>query len=170
MQDELNRPARTLVGAEIGGVPLAAIADCNGLRLRKASRRMTAIYDAQMRDVGLTSQQFALMTTIHGPGLAGKAVSMGLLSELTGLDPTTLTRTLAPLRSAGWVTSGQAREDRRRKEIELTPAGRVKLAEGAARWQAASAIVQDQLGPDLMDQVRQTLDMALARLERPAAP
>jgi len=164
MQDGQETAAGQTLDLQIGGVPLADIADCNGLRLRRVSRMMTAIFDAKLREIGLTSQQFSLLANIHGARVRGRALSVTALAELTGLDPTTLTRTLLPLKTSGWITDGRADDDRRRRNIELTEAGQAKLGEGAGHWLEASHLVQERLGQRLSGDIRVALESALARL------
>jgi hypothetical protein len=165
MQDALKAVTSQPPGPQIGGVPLAEIADCNGLRLRRVARMVTALYDTRLRTLGLTSQQFSLLANIHGAMLAGRALSMSALADLTGLDPTTLTRTLLPLKAAGWVTNARAQDDRRRKHIELTASGQAILAEGARQWLAASKTLQDRLGQSLNGDIKLALDTAIGRLD-----
>ena len=164
MQDGPNMAAGQIKDLHIGGVPLADIADCNGLRLRRVTRMMTSILDARLREIGLTSQQFSLLASIYGVMARGRALSMSALAELTGLDPTTLTRTLLPLKTAGWVTDSRADDDRRRRKIELTASGQARLAEGARQWQLANKTVQDRLGQTLSTEIRTTLNEAIGRL------
>ena len=164
MQEPLNRQADPSSGPQIGGVLLAEIADCNGLRLRRVARMVTAHYDTRLRTIGLTSQQFSLLANIHGGMMAGRTLSMTALADRTGLDPTTLTRTLLPLKTAGWVTNGRAQDDRRRKSIELTASGRAILAEGARQWASASQTLQERLGQPLGDDMKTTLEAAIGRL------
>ena len=165
MQDGLNLHADQATGPRIGGVLLAEIADCNGLRLRRVARMVTAHYDTRLRTIGLTSQQFSLLASIHGGMTAGRTLSMTALADRTGLDPSTLTRTLLPLKTAGWVTNGRAQDDRRRKRIELTASGEAILAEGARQWLAASQTLQDRIGQTLSEDIRLTLDAAIGRLD-----
>ncbi len=164
MQDGLTPAADDTGTPRIGGVPLAEIADCNGFRLRRVARLMTAIFDERLGEAGLTSQQFVLLATIYGAMAGGRILSMTELAELTGLDPTTLTRTLLPLKTAGWVTDSRADEDRRRRRIELTTSGEARLADGAKQWKAANQTVEMRLGQTLTAEIRTGLIAALGRL------
>lgn len=164
MQGELTPEADDTRTPRIGGVALAEIADCNGFRLRRAARMMTAIFDERLGEAGLTSQQFALLATIYGAMANGRILSMTTLAELSGLDPTTLTRTLLPLKSAGWVTDRRADEDRRRRRVELTASGEARLIEGVRQWRAASQTVELRLGQTLNAEIRTSLNTALGRL------
>ena len=58
---------------------------------------MTQIYDRHLEPTGLTITQYGLLS--HLRSLDG--VSIGALAERLVMDPTTLTRTLGPLVTAG---------------------------------------------------------------------
>ena len=84
--------------ATIKQQPLAT--PCLCAALRQASRAVTRIYDAELRETGLRSTQHSLLRLLSRTG----EVRKGDLGDLASLDETTLTRSLRPLVKSGWVT------------------------------------------------------------------
>ena len=66
---------------------------CTCLRLRKASRRVSQIYDRALEPCGLTVTQYGLLGHIA----AFDGIGVGALAARMVMDPTTLTRNLKPL-------------------------------------------------------------------------
>jgi DNA-binding MarR family transcriptional regulator len=109
--------------------------------LRRASRAATQLYDGQLRSVGLTTAQFTLLQTLS---LAGRPTQRRL-GEILVLDSTTLSRTLRPLERRGWIRrrSGQ---DRRERQVELTPAGRRLFQAAVPLWNRAQKLFLARFG------------------------
>src|SRR5258708_39012573 len=84
-------------GRMIGGVDCRDVAGCTCLRLRRAGRMATQIFDAHLQPAGLTIGQFGIMTQIYGSSLSRPPMTMKELSNAIGMDPTTLNRTFKPL-------------------------------------------------------------------------
>ena len=121
--------------------PLPAL-DCACASLRRAARAVTQAYDAALQGTGLRATQFTLLQALERRG----ASPQGALGELLALDPTTLSRTLRPLASAGWIRSTMG-PDRREVRWTLTPAGRRRLARARAPWERAQARLRAELQP-----------------------
>jgi DNA-binding MarR family transcriptional regulator len=129
---------------------------CTCLRLRKAARRITQIYDGHVEPFGLTITQFGLLA--HLRVLDG--IGVGALAEKLVMDPTTLTRNLRPLERRGLVTLEPDPEDRRSRNLHLTDAGRETLRAARPAWARAQRHVEEVLGN--ADAV--TLNTALDRM------
>ena len=114
---------------------------CTAANLRRASRAVSQLYDAQLRDLGLTIAQFTLLQTLT---LAGK-VTQRRLGEILVLDSTTLSRTLRPLEQRGWIRR-RSGKDRRERQIELTEAGRSMFRAAIPHWSRAQRRVSARLG------------------------
>ncbi len=70
---------------------------CACANLRRAARVVTQFYDAALGPSGLPVTQFTLLQALRlAPGISQKQ-----LAELLGIDSSTLTRTLVPLRRNG---------------------------------------------------------------------
>lgn len=118
---------------------------CTALRFRKAARRVSQIYDEHLAPYGLTITQFGLLAHIHR--LEG--VSIGELAAELVMDPTTLTRNLAPLIKQGLVAVAPDKRDKRARTLRLTKSGQDALEKGAAGWKAAQRSIAAVLGDDL---------------------
>jgi DNA-binding MarR family transcriptional regulator len=129
----------------------AHLAGCTCSRLRRLTRRVTAVYDHALAGVGMRVTQFSLLA--HLRGLEG--VPMTELAERLDMDRTTLTRNLGPLANAGWVVVEPSPDDARRRLVRITP-------EGVAQWRAARSHWRRA-----QDEVRATFgDATLASLHR----
>lgn len=133
---------------------------CVCSRLRKASRRVSQIYDRYLEPHGLTITQYALLSNIAGrPG-----VSIGALAERLIMDPTTLTRNLRPLERQGFLTLTPDPEDRRSRRLDLTEAGRTVLAAARPAWAEAQIHIETAVGADETPALNAALDQLLERL------
>ena len=115
---------------------------CACANLRKAARALTQEYDAAIRATGLRATQLTLLVAIvHAEG-----EPMTVVGRELGMDRTTLTRNLGPLRRAGLVRVDSARDDARRKVLRLTPKGARALAAAVPLWSRAQAAAVARLG------------------------
>ena len=135
---------------------------CIGMRLRQAMRQATQLLDAGLKPAGIAITQFAPLAYLYRDG----ALGMGELAERIGADPTTLTRLLRPLERRGLLRAEIAAEDRRRRLIQLTPAGRAVFEQALPLWQAAHATIVARIGNAEADALRQQLDHIQNRLAR----
>src|SRR5271168_2813699 len=85
---------------------------------RRAARALTQMYEEALRPLGLRATQFTILQALERAG----EVSQGRLGEMLAMDSTSLTRTLAVMRRAGWVSEERG-EDRRERRIRLSSAG-----------------------------------------------
>jgi DNA-binding MarR family transcriptional regulator len=133
---------------------------CTCLALRRATRRVTQIYDAHMKPLGLRITQFAVLGQLAGtgspePGLA--AMSITALARRLGLDRSTLGRNLRPLIKAGLVVL-EGGADRRAHTLALTDAGRAAFEKAIPLWREAQRHVSEKLGRDKTRALRAVLD------------
>jgi DNA-binding MarR family transcriptional regulator len=105
---------------------------CACANLRRAARIVTQRYDQQLQPAGIKTTQFTLLQALTRTG----SISQGNLGELLGLDSTTLTRTLAPLRRKGWIETKPG-QDRREVRLTLTAEGKRKYLSALHYWQSA---------------------------------
>jgi DNA-binding MarR family transcriptional regulator len=82
---------------------------------RKATREM----NAALRDVELTAPQAEALAVLHDAG----SLSLNELGALLIAEGGHPSRLVDRLVTAGWVTRAEARNDRRRVALRLTPAG-----------------------------------------------
>jgi len=132
---------------------------CTASHLRRASRAVSNLFDAEMRRTGLRTSQFSLLVALE---LAGEATVSGL-AELLALDRTTMTRNLGPLERQGLVAS-VAGDDRRNRLLRLTEKGRKALAQALPIWERVQAGVVRALGEarwkGLLQGLKATVSMA----------
>lgn len=103
---------------------------CLCLALQRAARTLARVFDEALQPLGLTNGQFSLLMSLNRPS----APPMGPVADLLGMDRTTLTAALKPLRRRGLVKVTVAPEDRRGRLLALTPAGRKLLARALPLW------------------------------------
>jgi DNA-binding MarR family transcriptional regulator len=129
---------------------------CACIRLRRASRAVTQLYDDALAPVHLRVSQYALLSTLAREGRQ----TISSLAERLLLDRTALSRTLDPLveRSLVVITPG---EDARTREVAISQEGRALVAKARPCWAEAQARVEERLGADQAE----ALVALLAQLE-----
>ncbi len=113
---------------------------CTCSSLRRATRAVTAHYEAQFRGSGLRGTQFTILSVLAQAG----PLPMTRLADLLGVERTTLTRNLTVLARGGLVEWVGAKDGRVRKAA-LTKAGNAMLHKCMPRWVAAEASVEKVL-------------------------
>ena len=124
---------------------------CTCFYLRSATRRITQVYDEELKAAGISLNQYSLLSRLSRHG----GLSVSAFAERMSMDRTTLTRNLAPLEAAGWVASGGTAG--RARLLTLTDAGEAKLREAFPRWHAAQAKINEQLGAERQRGLHQLL-------------
>jgi DNA-binding MarR family transcriptional regulator len=128
---------------------------CACQNLRRLTRLVTRIYDAELRNAGIEITQFGLLTALAIVGQANqKALSAGF-----AMDSTTLTRTLALLSKQGWIEVRPG-TDRRERVFRLTGAGKRQIARAQPHWEAAERRLRKTLGPSDWKQMQNTVARA----------
>jgi len=139
---------------------------CACYRARSMARAITGLYDETLDDSGLRTTQLAILAAIRRHG----AVSMQALATELGVDPSTMTRTLAPMEREGFVAS-EPGEDRRVRELALTPKGHRKLAEAGRLWSKAQKRLREKIGTERFERLLEDMGEVLAALrDQPTAP
>ena len=140
------------------------VAQCSCLRLRRITRRVTQVYDRAMEPAGLTVGQFGLLSRRYGAKARREVVPIGILAERMGMDPTTLSRSLKPLESLGFIDSAVNARDRRRRVVRITEAGITKLRQAVPLWRKAQRQIDDALGIDASVALNGLLELSYERL------
>ena len=136
-----SQPARRPLAAEAR----AALEVCSGWNSRLAARRIAKFLERRMEGCGLTLAQFALM----GQLAAAADDTIGALSERMDLDPSTLSRTLRALETAGLVEIAIVEADLRRRAVWLTETGARRLEAALPFWRLAHAALAERVDADL---------------------
>jgi DNA-binding MarR family transcriptional regulator len=146
-------------------IDIQEIVACTCLRARRATRRMTQIYDDALEPVHLTINQFGVLSYLYGSTLAGNEhLAVGVLADRVGKHPTTLNRDLKPLEALGFVTSANDPTDRRVRAVQLTSKGRNQLRKAVPYWRRAETQIREKLGVESMHALNRLLDHASAKL------
>jgi DNA-binding MarR family transcriptional regulator len=127
---------------------LARTRNCTCSALRRATRALTAHYEAHFRGSGLRGTQFTILSVLAQAG----PLPMTRLADLLGVERTTLTRNLTLLARSGLVEWIGAKDGRIRK-AGLTKAGDAMLHKCMPRWVAAEASAGKVLKKFLLPQV-----------------
>ncbi|TKC86368.1 MarR family transcriptional regulator [Trinickia terrae] len=109
---------------------------CHCGTLRQAARAITSLYDAQLAKHGIRITQYTILATLG----RAEGVSTSQLADDLLMDQTTLSRTLATLRTKGLVEADVG-DDLRMRFWSLTPNGSELLRACESDWRAA----QDEL-------------------------
>lgn len=134
-----------------------------GSRLKLLGERMQAEVSKVVERAGLPIQpaQYPLLAALDRHG----SLSVGDLTEATGISQPGVTRTLARLTAMGLVVAEAAGDDRRRKAVGLTEAGREMMAvskrEVWPRVERAARALCDEVGgaaPEWLDALEAALD------------
>jgi DNA-binding MarR family transcriptional regulator len=120
---------------------------------------MTRIYDMHLLPVGLTLNQYSVLSNLVRSG----PPSVNGMAEILGMDRTTLTRTLKPLITAKLLVL-QVGDDRRSKRIALTDQGRATWDRAKPLWRAAQDEIEAKLGPDQVKTLHELLDTSFETL------
>lgn len=115
---------------------------------------MTARYDRELAPIGLTVTQYALLSRI----LRAKSIALTDLAADMGMDRTTLNRDLLPLERAGWIRSAQG-QDRRRRLLELTPAGKARHKAAQPYWSSVQKEMLGKLGAERWQNLQEILQL-----------
>src|SRR4029077_422010 len=93
--------------------------ECSCTALRKASRRISQLYDTALASSGLKTTQRAILAQL----VRSEPVTVGKLAEALVMAPGALAHTLKPLERDRLVAVGVDPDDRRNRLITLTPKG-----------------------------------------------
>ena len=109
------------------------------LRIRRSqSRRTLGRLAAQELGRPVDASHFLVVDAVEeGPERPGQEVTVGVVAERLGIDPSRASRMVAGAVRAGYVARAASQADGRRIRLELTAAGR-ELAEAAHRFRRAA--------------------------------
>ena len=141
---------------------LIECADCLCLASRRAARRITRIYDRELRPYGLRVTQFTVLVMLS----LRSAMTIGELAEALGAERTTLTRNLALIEALSWVKIQRAEEDARSRVVTVTDEGRGVVAEAFPAWRKAQDLITEVIGADGASALRGLSRAALRQNEK----
>jgi DNA-binding MarR family transcriptional regulator len=127
---------------------------CNCTALRKATRRVSQLYDAALEPCGLRTTQRAILSQIARTGTP----PLGELAEALVMDRGALTHNLKPLERDRLVKIEIDPQDRRNRLVALTASGRARLAQSEALWQRAQLGFERGFGAAKSSALRKALE------------
>ena len=123
---------------------------CNGAALRKATRRLSQLYDRVLAPCGLSAAQRSILVHIN----RARNPTMTELAYAMVLDRSALARNIKPLERDGFLVQSPDDADGRSRRVELTPAGHAKLTESNRLWQKAQKRFEDVYGAERAEALR----------------
>ena len=128
---------------------------CSCTSLRKASRRVSQLYDAILAPSGLRTTQRAILNHISRAGTP----SVGELAMDLVMDRGALAHNLKPLERDGYVRQEVDPRDRRNRVVSLTAEGRAKLRESELLWARAQKKFDKAYGSAAAASLREALSL-----------
>lgn len=133
---------------------------CACVRVRRASRALTRLYDESLRPAGLQASQLTMLVAVATCGEEG--ANIGALAEGLVMDRTTLTRNLKPLEKAGLIRVARDPSDARVRLVFLTRKGERAIEAAFPLWEQTQEHVREQLGASKVDTIREDLGRVVA--------
>ena len=134
-----------------GSVPEATA--CNGTALRKATRRVSQLYDAVLAPSGLRSTQRSILIHVARAGTP----TIGELAAALVLDRSALAHNLKPLERDGLVAISVDSNDKRSRLVSLTLSGEELLSQSLQLWQDAQHRFEAVFGAEQAHALRTSL-------------
>jgi DNA-binding MarR family transcriptional regulator len=142
------------------GLDFSVTKNCVCFNLRWATRVMTKFFDAELRRHGIRATQSAILLAVK----AKESWTMAELSEVLGLERTTLVRNLRPLQRDGLVTAdGGGRGGR--VDLSITAKGRRQIEKVMPAWRAAQSAAVKTLGEQRWSAILADLETAALALK-----
>ena len=132
---------------------------CNCTALRKATRRVSQLYDSALEPCGLRTTQRSILMQI---ARSGSPPSLGELAEALVMDRGALTHTLKPLERDRLVEIRIDPEDRRNRLVALTAAGRQKIEQSTVLWKRAQQGFETAFGVAKSAALREALEFVVS--------
>jgi DNA-binding MarR family transcriptional regulator len=131
---------------------------CHCTMLRKASRRISQLYDAALAPSGLKITQRAILAQIG----RSQPASVGALAEALVMDAGGLAHTLKPLVRDGLIKIDADPRDRRNRLIRLTSRGQTRLKASDALWDAAQRSFEKGFGGGQSKALREAMQFLVS--------
>lgn len=114
---------------------------CYCIALRKASRKVSLLYDHALAEFGITVAQYSLMRKLQ----TGKPLTVTELAERLELDRSTVGRNVKVLERKGLIHIKKG-DDLREARVHLTQDGGFILDTSQPKWQQVQDTVEAKLG------------------------
>lgn len=131
---------------------------CHCTTLRKASRRISQLYDSVLAPSGLKTTQRAILAEIG----RSEPSTVGALAAALVMDAGGLAHTLKPLIRDGLLAIDIDPSDRRNRLIRLTPRGGVRLRQSDDLWETAQKSFEKGFGDTQSKVLRKAIALLLS--------
>ena len=131
---------------------------CNCTALRKATRRVSQLYDEVLAPSGLKTTQRAILAEIRRSG----PMPVRILADKLVMDPGGLAHTLKPLIRDGLVVNEVDPGDRRNRLISLTAAGRTRVKQSDHLWEEAQRSFEKTFGTARSSALREAVNLLIS--------
>lgn len=140
---------------------MLSMENCLCFNLRRASRAVTQFFDAELRRHGIRPTQTPILTA-----LAAKSNwSMEELSDVLGMQRTTLVRNLRPLQREGLIhIAGGGRGSR--VALSITAKGKKELEKFTPAWRSVQRALVQTLGQARWSSVLSDLKRATSAINK----
>jgi|SRR5271154_516252 len=129
--------------------------NCNCTGLRKASRRLSHLYDATLASTGVKSTQYSILAEIERRG--NQRPTVRELADALVMDRSTMGKNLRPIERDRLIELIPSETDRRVKHVVLTQHGRARLAQAQVLWRSAQSHFEQSFGPTAAGRLRAVL-------------
>lgn len=126
---------------------------CHATNLRKATRRISQLYDVVLAPSGLRSTQRSILMQIA----RSQAPTMSELAAAMVLDRSALAHNLKPLERDGLVSVEVDPNDKRSRLIKLSKEGEDRLLASHGLWEQAQECFESVLGAEQAEELRASL-------------
>lgn len=133
---------------------------CTCARLRRLTRRMTALYDNELAPTGLRLTQYSLLATLWRED-SQKGINLSDLAAVMDMDRTTLTRNLQPLTQRQLISIDIDATDGRMRRARLTTQGVAAFKAAQPFWRIAQSRVDQALGKENVTALHQWVDSVI---------
>jgi DNA-binding MarR family transcriptional regulator len=138
----MPRTSAEQLRADVQRVARENARSCLIARVRALSRTLTALYEEELRPLGLKASQMNVMTAVAASG----EERVSTLADRIALEPSSLSRVLDVMRRNGWVETVPDPDDERARLVRMTDAGNALYAEACPLWRRAQAKARKLLG------------------------
>lgn len=125
---------------------------CYCIVLRKASRRLTSLYDEALEPFGINLAQYSLLKNV----VRKAPVSLTELGRLLDLDRSTVGRNARVMVRMGLLAMGPG-EDQREQALSPTERGSEVFARAVPVWERVQEDIEAKLGPQKAEQLQSLL-------------
>ncbi|GLK83172.1 MarR family winged helix-turn-helix transcriptional regulator [Ancylobacter defluvii] len=127
---------------------------CHCTILRRATRKLSAVYDLALAPFAINIAQYSLLRVIARE----QPLSLTTLGRRTELDRSTVGRNVRVLEKLGLVVTRKSEDDQREAVVALTAQGTDTIQRAFPAWENCQRDIEAKLGAGKIDTLRTILD------------